>query len=397
MVTYGPWQDGFVQWETLRFGSAYTPGAPGTREVHGGNAGADSGLRSFRQVAVTSIRQGRTGATVRFPTSPTQWQIEDASDQAYNLDYQGFNRTYTYPAGDNGAGDPWANYPTAGASLTWNGSGMAVGYDTVMELDGLAWVKDYQKANIAPSTWPDNAVGIEYRPNYEVEFIDATAYGWAGTPEERQGDATAPWTGGNLDDWTCYRKDPGSGFRFTDAGAWMEDPADTLTLANGTGGQATYDYWLGKWGPSEPITEQLNALKIPRVGLDPTTGQPIGVAWDSGRGVWYNTANPADTYTAKYSNPANRLEWTWGPNGDTITTRDIAIGTIVKRLTQTTVTVELRWRSAPYRFVYDTAPTGLPPLRQHPRRDGLGASTARRHYPPDRSVQASNRHRGGFY
>jgi hypothetical protein len=37
-----------------------------------------------------------------------------------------------------------------------------------------------------------------------------------------------------------------------------------------------------------------------------------------------------------------------------------------------------------------------PPLRQYPRSDGLGASSARRLWPPSRSVQRSNRRVGGY-
>lgn len=38
----------------------------------------------------------------------------------------------------------------------------------------------------------------------------------------------------------------------------------------------------------------------------------------------------------------------------------------------------------------------VPPLRQYPRNDGLGASSAPRLYPPPRSYQASNRQAGGY-
>ena len=47
------------------------------------------------------------------------------------------------------------------------------------------------------------------------------------------------------------------------------------------------------------------------------------------------------------------------------------------------------------RLVYNdggaTAPTVVPPLRKHPRNDGLGTSTAARKWPPPPTIQASNR------
>lgn len=47
--------------------------------------------------------------------------------------------------------------------------------------------------------------------------------------------------------------------------------------------------------------------------------------------------------------------------------------------------------------LYYTIPaTVQPPLRQYPRRDGLGASGVVSHYPPPRSIQASNRRAGGY-
>lgn len=53
------------------------------------------------------------------------------------------------------------------------------------------------------------------------------------------------------------------------------------------------------------------------------------------------------------------------------------------------------------RIDYDTGPppstvTVAPPLRIHPRSDGLGLSSARRVYPPSPSIQASNRQVGGY-
>lgn len=50
--------------------------------------------------------------------------------------------------------------------------------------------------------------------------------------------------------------------------------------------------------------------------------------------------------------------------------------------------------SAPltFTFLYDTGgPTVVPPLRQYPRPDGLGAGSARRMYPVPPTIQASNR------
>lgn len=41
-------------------------------------------------------------------------------------------------------------------------------------------------------------------------------------------------------------------------------------------------------------------------------------------------------------------------------------------------------------------PTIAPPLRQYPRSDGLGTSSARRQWPPSRSYQRSNRRAGGY-
>lgn len=49
--------------------------------------------------------------------------------------------------------------------------------------------------------------------------------------------------------------------------------------------------------------------------------------------------------------------------------------------------------------IYYTVPgtsTVIPPLRQYPRSDGLGASSARRVYPLPPSIQASNRRAGGY-
>lgn len=43
-----------------------------------------------------------------------------------------------------------------------------------------------------------------------------------------------------------------------------------------------------------------------------------------------------------------------------------------------------------------TGPAHAPPLRLYPRSDGLGTSSARRLWPPDQSVQASNRRAGGY-
>lgn len=57
-----------------------------------------------------------------------------------------------------------------------------------------------------------------------------------------------------------------------------------------------------------------------------------------------------------------------------------------------------------YTAAGDTAPppdvmpgVTLRPLRQYPRNDGRGLSTARRVYPPSRSAQASNRRAGGYH
>lgn len=62
-------------------------------------------------------------------------------------------------------------------------------------------------------------------------------------------------------------------------------------------------------------------------------------------------------------------------------------------LTWTTYT-----RPAPQEPVAVTSPTSVtPPLRQHPRTDGLGTSSARRMWPPPRSVQASIRRAGGYF
>lgn len=47
--------------------------------------------------------------------------------------------------------------------------------------------------------------------------------------------------------------------------------------------------------------------------------------------------------------------------------------------------------------VHVSYPVGLPPCRQWPRADGLRASSARRQYPPDKSLQASPRHAGVYW
>lgn len=57
------------------------------------------------------------------------------------------------------------------------------------------------------------------------------------------------------------------------------------------------------------------------------------------------------------------------------------------------------WYRAPitFTFLWTLPTTGvIPPLRQWPREDGLGASSAPRVYPPPRSFQRSNRRAGGY-
>lgn len=49
-----------------------------------------------------------------------------------------------------------------------------------------------------------------------------------------------------------------------------------------------------------------------------------------------------------------------------------------------------------HRYLYVGGTTHAPPLRQYPRSDGLGASSARRVWPVPKSVQASNRRVGGY-
>jgi len=58
-----------------------------------------------------------------------------------------------------------------------------------------------------------------------------------------------------------------------------------------------------------------------------------------------------------------------------------------------TSVVQIRTRGS---FPGPTALHRSPPLRQYPRNDGLGASSAPRVYPPPASIQASNRRAGGY-
>jgi len=59
---------------------------------------------------------------------------------------------------------------------------------------------------------------------------------------------------------------------------------------------------------------------------------------------------------------------------------------------------EVAWVFRPpvFRWIYESPPI-VPPLRQYPRDDGRGLSSAKRIYPPPKAMQAGNRQHGGYW
>lgn len=185
------------------------------------------------------------------------------------------------------------------------------------------------------------------------------------------------------------------------ATAWQDDSDTTyveMRQSTTVGADFSYGWSEGYFAKDVNIPNAEKAHAILRVRL---SAESSAMSLDLGVQAAETTQVIVATGTGLSSSPQWMTLHLTAIEAETIAghLRDDAAGTpdvsVEVRKTNGVDVTGSRWRV--YELYLDFVWKSLHPCRQRPRADGRAASAAKRHYPPDKSLQASPRHAGVYW